>query len=142
MRKIRLWLYGFLVWLVPFVVAISLSGIKETNRPLFESIMPVVLALTVVVFLSLDFQSIAGGYLQRGVRIGLVWLAISIVLDLALFSSGPVRMSLAEYMQDIGLTYLLIPIITVSAGRLADRITRTERPAEANAPAASEGAGG
>lgn len=127
MRNARLWLYGFFVWLVPFVVALALSGVKATNRLLFESIMPVVLTLTVVVFLSLDFQTIAGGYLRRGLRAGLVWLGISIVLDLALFSSGPVRMSFLDYMMDIGLTYVIIPILAIAVGRLADRLTRTSR---------------
>jgi hypothetical protein len=43
---------------------------------------------------------------------------ISIVIDLFMFMWGPMKMSIGDYMADIGLTYLIIPAITVGAGFL------------------------
>ena len=37
-------LFGFLVWLAAFVAAILIFPLRESARPLFESIMPVVLS--------------------------------------------------------------------------------------------------
>ena len=43
-------LYGFFIWLIPFIVAVFIFPIRESNRPLFESIMPVVVTLSAVSF--------------------------------------------------------------------------------------------
>jgi hypothetical protein len=44
----RTLLFGFLVWLIPFVVAVAVFPVKASSRSLFESIMAVTLAATVV----------------------------------------------------------------------------------------------
>jgi hypothetical protein len=36
--------YGVLVWLIPFAVAFLIFPLRQSARPLFESIMPVALA--------------------------------------------------------------------------------------------------
>jgi len=126
MRKMT-FLYGFLVWLVPFVVALCISPLRTSARPLFESIMPVVLTLSVVVCLILDFRRLDRNFLREGIVAGLVWLAMSLALDFPMFSAGPMKMSLAEYMMDIGLTYLIIPSITIAFGYLADQKLRAAR---------------
>ena len=38
-------LFGFLIWLIPFVVAFIIFPLRESSRPLFESIMPVTVAV-------------------------------------------------------------------------------------------------
>ncbi len=43
-------LYGFLIWLTAFVVAFLIFPLRESSRPLFESIMPVVVTLATVAF--------------------------------------------------------------------------------------------
>jgi hypothetical protein len=48
--------------------------------------------------------------------IGAVWAVLSILFDLPLFMAGPMHMHIADYVQDIGVTYLMIPIITVALG--------------------------
>ena len=47
------------VWLVPFVAAVALEPVKENNRLLFESIMPVVvcIAATAVRIRPVDVRS-------------------------------------------------------------------------------------
>ena len=115
MKKILL--YGFLIWLIPFIVAFLIFPIKESNLPLFESIMPVAVTLATVLFSVLYFKNVSANYLKVGVLLGLTWFAISLVIDLPLFMyEGPMKMTFGDYMMDIGLTYLIIPIITTGYG--------------------------
>ena len=115
MKKILL--YGFLIWLIPFIVAFLIFPIKESNLPLFESIMPVAVTLATVLYSVLYFKNVTANYLKVGVLLGLTWLAISLVIDLPLFMLvEPMKMTFGDYMMDIGLTYLIIPIITTGYG--------------------------
>lgn len=114
-------LYGFLVWLIPFIVAFIIFPVRESNRPLFESIMPVVLSGSVVLFSILCFKKTQAGSTSEGLKLGLIWLAVSVVIDLLVFMQGPMKMSLSAYISDIGVTYLLIPIITTGFGYLIER---------------------
>jgi len=110
--------YGFLLWLVPFVVAVALFSIRQSNRPLFESIMPVVLAACAMVALRLYLRRGAAPSLGESLLLGAIWTAISLLFDWPMFSAGPMKMTLAGYMSDIGAAYLLFPVLTVGAGFL------------------------
>ena len=110
--------FGFLVWLIPFAVAFAIFPIHGSDRILFESIMPVVGVFSVVVFAVLYGRQVKGIVLEELVRLGVLWLAISIAIDLLMFSWGPMKMSLIDYFKDIGFTYLAIPIITAGFGYL------------------------
>lgn len=105
--------YGFVVWLVPFLVAFAGFPLKERWRSLFVSIMPVTVSV-VVVFSTLQcLRPTAGMSWQKGLRLGCIWWAISVLIDLPLMLSPPINYTLVEYAADIGLTYVLIPVITV-----------------------------
>ncbi len=117
-------LYGFLLWLIPFVVAVAIFPLREAQRPLFESIMPVVLAAGAVVFAALYFKDVAGS-LREGALLGLTWLGISIAIDLLMFMWGPMKMSFANYMMDIGVTYLIYPAVAAGFGYFGEQ-TATE----------------
>ncbi len=115
-------LFGFLVWVIPFVMAILIFPIRNNDRPLFESIMPMVVVLCVVIFTCLYFQKLQGRLLREGIILGVVWLAISLVLDLILFMpDSPMHLSFIDYLKDIGLTYLMIPAITIGFGYLLEK---------------------
>lgn len=109
----RALLYGFLIWLIVFLAAFALFPVRGSNRPLFESLMPVVLAIATVFFASRYFRTVRSGFAGEGLRLGLVWLAVNILVDLPLFlAPSPMQMTLAEYAGDIALTYVLMPVIT------------------------------
>lgn len=114
-------LYGFLTWLIPFVVSILIFPLRDSQRPLFESIMPVVVTVCVVFFSGLYLKSVETGFLREGLLLGVAWFAINIVVDLLLFSEGPMKMTFADYMMDIGLTYLIIPSVAFGYGFLLQR---------------------
>ena len=117
MRSIKMaLLYGLLVWAIPFAVAFLIYPIKTSSPALFESIMPVVIGFCVVASCVLYVRKVKAGFLKEGVLLGIIWLSISLILDLALFMEGPMKMSFVDYMMDIGLAYLLIPTISIGFG--------------------------
>jgi uncharacterized membrane protein YpjA len=110
-------LYGFFIWIIAFAVAFAIFPVRESNRPLFESIMPVVLAAATVVLAFRYFKGVRQGFAREGVLLGVVWMALNVAIDLPfMLSPSPMQMSLGEYVSDIGATYLLIPIITSGMG--------------------------
>lgn len=108
--------YGILVWLIPFAAGFLLFPIHESNRALFESIMPVIVTAAVLVFGYHYLKSVPQPK-SESFKLGIVWFAISIGIDLVLFlSPSPMQMGFLEYVQDIGITYLIIPIVVIGMG--------------------------
>lgn len=116
----KILLNGFLLWVIPLVIAIALSSVRQNQRPLFESIMAVVVASVTVVLAIIFFRSQSTGFVRQGALIGVTWFIVSVLLDQLLFTWGPMAMSFADYMMDIGATYLLIPVITCGMGYLLE----------------------
>jgi hypothetical protein len=106
-------LFGFMIWLIPFVVAFIAFPLKESWRSLFESVMALTLSIVVVACALRYFSRVNTAFLREGIRLGILWFAISVVIDLPLMLSPPINYTLAEYAADIGLTYLMMPAITV-----------------------------
>jgi hypothetical protein len=122
-KNLKLVLFGFMVWLIPFLVSFVVFPLKETMRPLFESIMPLVLTITVIALAYYYLKDMDADFPKAGVIAGLVWFAISIIVDLALFLPvSPMQMGFTDYMMDIGLTYVMIPVITTGMGYMAQNL--------------------
>lgn len=118
-KYLKIVVFGFLTWLIAFMASVAIFPLRTTQRPLFESIMPVVIAICAVLFAILYFRNLKAGFLQDGVLLGAAWLVINIAIDLPLFLlESPMQISLAEYVMDIGVTYLIIPAITIGFGFL------------------------
>jgi hypothetical protein len=105
--------FGTLVWLLPFLIAFVAFPVRTFARPVFESIMSVAVAVAAVVFGLLYLRHVSSNVIREGSLVGLLWFAVCVVIDapLMLFG-GPMQMSLGEYMGDIGLTYVGIPVVT------------------------------
>ena len=116
--------YGFLVWLLTLLVSMAIFPIKKSWPVLFDSIMPVVLTIFAMVFVNRYFRDCTTGFLREGMLLGAIWLAVNLLFDLPLFSYGPMKMSLVDYLADIGLTYLILPAVTVGVGFQAARMTK------------------
>jgi hypothetical protein len=124
-KYLKIILYGFLVWLLPFVVSFIIYPLKVAGSPLFESIMPLVISLMVVVLAYFYLKNLEGDYVKEGVIIGVLWFIISIAIDLILFlSPSAMQMSFSNYLMDIGITYLMIPFITIGMGFLAAEVKK------------------
>lgn len=110
----RALLFGLFIWLTPFVVAFLIFPLRESSRPLFESIMPVAIAVPTAVLGVRYLRNVRRGLVREGILLGLLWLAISIAIDAPLMLlGGPMRMTIGAYVADIGITYLIIPVVTV-----------------------------
>ncbi len=113
--------YGVLVWVVPFVVSVAIFPIHDSNRPLFESIMPVA-GVSIAVFLSAAyFRKVGKDFVVESLKLGVLWFVISILIDSLMFFGGPLQMTVPEYIADIGVTYLTIPAITIGMGFLLEK---------------------
>jgi len=120
-KYLKIVIFGFLVWLIPFLVSFLIFPIRTIMRALFESIMPVILALVVVVLAYYYLKGNEVNLVKEGIIIGLAWFIINIAIDLFMFlPASPMHMNLADYMMDIGLTYVMIPIITIGMGLIAN----------------------
>ncbi len=76
------------------------------------------MVICTVVFSAVYLRKIKADFLKEGIVVGIVWLVICLIFDLLLFMEGPMKMTFADYMMDIGLVYLTVPTITVGFGWL------------------------
>ncbi len=110
--------YGFLSWLIPFVTSFlfyTREGELTIDISLFKSIMIVVGSVTAAFLLVSYFKNIGADYFKEGVVLGSAWFAINISLDMAVLipMSG---MSVSDYFAQIGLRYLMIPVMCITVG--------------------------
>lgn len=108
-------LSGVFIWLITFLVSVVIFPLRHTDRPLFESIMPVVLTLSVMLFAFVYFKRVESDFAREGILVGIVWFLVSFAIDQLMFNFGPMKMAFIDYIKDIGLTYLIIPIITAGS---------------------------
>lgn len=108
-------LYGVGIWAFTFVVAMLIFPIRAQERALFESIMPVALSLVVVTATAHYFRR-NQATIMKTFCVSLIWLGVNLAIDALLFSWGPMKMTLLDYIKDIGITYLMIPIIATGYG--------------------------
>lgn len=125
-RYLKLLGLGFFVWLTPFVISFFVFPTKTIFPPFFETVMAVTVVATGMGFTILGFRGVTTGFVKEGLWLGLCFLGVSLLIDLSLFSAGPMAMSFGDYMLDIGLTYLIYPIISIGVGyMLATRLLTT-----------------
>ncbi len=127
----RILVLGFLAWFVPFLVAFVAFPVRQSARPLFESIMAVTVTATAVTLGLAHLRRLEGGFVREALLAGSVWLAACILIDAPLMLlGGPMRMTLGEYMADVGLTYVSIPVATLGLGIASARPGRRDRAPE------------
>jgi len=111
---------GVIVWAVPFVLSFLLftpDGQPRFSEDLFESVMAVSLAGTTSLMAYRLFRPSASIGVS-GLVVGLVWMAISLTFDLLAIVLA-FDMPLPKYIEDIALSYLLIPAITIAVAKTA-----------------------
>ena len=117
-KNIRNILYGFLAWLIPFVTAFffySKEGGLVIDIFLFKTIMIVVGAIIGAFLLVSYFKKINNSYLREGIIVGLAWFSINILLDLLVLVPMS-EMALTDYFAQIGLRYLVMPVMSIMVG--------------------------
>ena len=118
-RAAREMSFGVLAWLIPFAMSVCIYHLKPKYPALFESTMGLTLVGTTVVLGCLYLRRITKGLVARSLAIGCFWMVMNWLLDAAMFSRGPMKMSLQQYAAEIGPAYLIIPVITTGLGAAA-----------------------
>ena len=119
-KNLKIVLFGLLVWLIPFMVSFFIYPLKTPMYSLFESIMSVLIAVAAVIFSYFYFKDIGANFVREGVVTGIVWFIIAIVIDLVIFMpASPMHMNFTDYMMTVGVKYLIIPVVTIGSGYLA-----------------------
>ncbi|MCZ3366256.1 MULTISPECIES: hypothetical protein [Methanobacterium] len=119
-KNLKIVLFGFLVWLIPFAVSFFIYPLKTPMYSLFESIMSVLIAVAAMIFSYFYFRDIKTNFAVEGIITGIVWFIIAIVIDLVMFlPASPMHMNFNDYMMTIGVKYLIIPVVTIGTGYIA-----------------------
>jgi len=118
--------FGFLTWLLPFLISIPLYS--PEGEPLYDiflikSVLLVFSAALGTFLILVYFRNVRTRFVREGVLLGGVWLLINWALDAVILLplSG---MDAGTYMGEIGLRYLMIPIIAVGIGYAAEQAVR------------------
>jgi uncharacterized membrane protein YpjA len=117
LRKIG---YGLLVWVVPFVSAIPLLGLMQSDPIFFKTLMIVVGGLIAAICTVLYFNKVEKDYLKEGIGLGIVWLIVNWLLDFAALLPLS-KMPYLQYFKEIGLRYLVMPAMTVPIGYILSK---------------------
>lgn len=119
-KTLKIIIFGLVVWLLPSIVTLLISHRNEFY--LFDVISALSIALTVIMFSYLYFKSINTHFIREGVIIGLVWLFISLILDVLLIFLGITKLSLIQYAIYIAPLYIIVPAITIGFGLYNDQM--------------------
>jgi len=118
-------LYRILVWLVPFIIAIpfySPEGPLLVDVHFFKTVMIITGGAIGAILLIRLFSEISDRYVRNGWIIGAIWLIFNWILDLGILLSLN-GMDIPTYVREIGLRYLMIFIMSVMAGYIAENAT-------------------
>ena len=114
---IKLVLYGFLTWLIPLVVSVPQMGRDgEPTLPtdVFESLM-IVAGLAAGAWLLVRAFGKRPAFKRAELFVGRPWFGIDVGVDL-LILVPPTKMSLVDYVGDLGLRCHVIPVTALSIG--------------------------
>jgi NO-binding membrane sensor protein with MHYT domain len=122
-KTIRLLLLGIATWALPFAAGMAMFPIIPPDTALFDTLMAVAMAFSAALFGTMHLSRSQTPSLDEGLLAGSIWMLISLALDVPFFVFGPEQMRMAPdaYMADIGLTYVMIPIITGALGHALKR---------------------
>lgn len=121
-RHFKAILYGVIAWLVPFVLAFffySKEGELIIDIFFFKTIMIVIGAIIAAILLVFYFKKVKQDFFKESVYIGILWFFINIVLDLLILIPMS-KMMLDVYFMQIGLRYLVIPVMTMMIGAVLE----------------------
>lgn len=113
-KSLKILGFGLIVWVIPTIITLLASYFGGPY--LFDVISAVSITISVIVFAYIYFRDITTHFIREGVTIGIVWVIISLVLDVVLIFLNINKVSLMEYAVYIAPLYIIIPAITIGLG--------------------------
>jgi hypothetical protein len=117
-KNLRMFVYGFFTWLIPFAFSFLFygkDGKLAIDQLVFKAIITVIGGIVGIAFLVTYFKRIDKDYITEGVFVGVAWLIMNIALDL-LTLVLMFKMQIGTYLTQIGLSYLVIPTMAIGMG--------------------------
>lgn len=114
--------WGFVIWVIPFVVSVAFyspQGVLLIDEHSFNTIMVVVGTAIGAIATVMYFKKVERNFACEGVRVGMLWMVMSWVFDVAILVPMG-QMSLPAYFSQIGLQYLSILMMTVAIGAVLE----------------------
>jgi uncharacterized membrane-anchored protein len=112
--------FGFIVWLIPTIVTYFASDAGSVQ--LYDFTASVAIGGSAVVLSYIYFKDITSHFVREGVILAIVWVLITIVLDVVLIYLGISKTSLIEYAVTVVPLYVIIPAITIGFGLYLDQM--------------------
>lgn len=115
--------YGLILWVIPYVTAIPLLSLRQTDLIFFKTIMVVEGALVGGILSALYFLGVRDGFLREGVITSVVWIFLNWGLDfvaLLPFTGHTVP----RYFIEIGALYLAMAAPLVAIGYVLEHKMR------------------
>lgn len=118
MKKIGV-IYGFLTW----IITITLILMSHNSNPYIFNIILDIIITVLSLILGINYlKSFKRDFLKEALVFGILIFIINIVLDQFYYNAVGLPMNLVEYMLNVGLIYLVYPIIIGFIGFVFDNI--------------------
>ncbi len=112
--------YALILWVIPYVTAIPLMGLMNSDPIFFKTIM-VVESMVVGAFLAvLYFQGVQKDFLKEGIILGIVWMVVNWSMGFAALLPFA-GMTVSRYFLEIGLRYVNAPVLTAAIGYVLEK---------------------
>lgn len=117
----KAFLFGFLLWLIPFVIGFFTFPIKNKWPLVFKTLMAIVLVFVTVGLMRMYFIEIRPIDATQGLMVGILWATICIAMDIPIFLFR-FKMPVISYFFEIGIVYLIVPAITWGNASLVESL--------------------
>lgn len=112
-------IYGFLTW----IVTITLILMSHNSNPyIFNIILDIIITVLSLILGITYLKSFREDFLKEALVFGILIFIINVVLDQFYYNAVGLPMNFIEYMLNVGLIYLVYPIIIGFMGFVFDNI--------------------
>jgi hypothetical protein len=117
-RNMKIIVSGLIVWLVPFLISVLLypQGQPIYDLQTIKSVFIVIGGLVGALLALWYLRDVKKDFAREGAILGIAWFIINSALDILVLVGILKGMDLATWAGQIGIRYLLMPIMTIAMG--------------------------
>lgn len=106
-KTVKMVLFGFLSWLIPFMAGFAAWPLHESNEKFFKTIMLLIGGAAGALLMVLYFKAVSKDFLKEGIITGFIWLVMNIILDILVLVIV-FKSTFSVWLLETGLRYLTI----------------------------------